>query len=108
MRSLPYDGATFGTATITEAGRQFLGGLLTQLSDRATDGAVYRRALRREARALQRRVTRSRMGARLQSQGAGRSATGRRALQALAGRRRRMSSIQRSPASIVAPLREIA
>lgn len=33
MRDLPFDGATFGRATITEAGRQFIGGLLTQLSD---------------------------------------------------------------------------
>jgi hypothetical protein len=33
MQSLPYDGATFGRATITEAGRQFIGGLLSQLSD---------------------------------------------------------------------------
>lgn len=33
MRSLPFEGATFGQATITEAGRQFIGKLLTQLSD---------------------------------------------------------------------------
>jgi hypothetical protein len=33
MRDLPYAGATFGAATITEAGRQFVGGLLAQLSD---------------------------------------------------------------------------
>lgn len=33
MRGLPYEGATFGAATVTEAGRQFIGGLLAQLSD---------------------------------------------------------------------------
>jgi hypothetical protein len=33
MRHLPFEGATFGRATITEAGRSFLGGLLSQLSD---------------------------------------------------------------------------
>lgn len=33
MRELPYDGATFGEARITEAGRQFAGRLLSQLSD---------------------------------------------------------------------------
>jgi hypothetical protein len=33
MRHLPYEGATFGAATVTEPGRQFIGGLLAQLSD---------------------------------------------------------------------------
>jgi hypothetical protein len=33
MTTLPFEGATFGRATITESGRQFIGGLLTQLSD---------------------------------------------------------------------------
>jgi hypothetical protein len=33
MRDLPFGGATFGQATITEPGRQFIGGLLSQLSD---------------------------------------------------------------------------
>jgi hypothetical protein len=33
LEGLPYEGATFGRATITEAGRQFVGGLLAQLSD---------------------------------------------------------------------------
>jgi hypothetical protein len=33
LRTLPFDGATFGHAVISEAGRQFIGGLLTQLSD---------------------------------------------------------------------------
>jgi len=33
MRTLPFEGATFGHATISEAGRQFIGGLLSQLSD---------------------------------------------------------------------------
>ncbi|MBA3268953.1 MAG: hypothetical protein H0T71_00460 [Acidobacteria bacterium] len=33
MIDLPYDGATFGKAHVTEAGRQFIGRLLTQLSD---------------------------------------------------------------------------
>lgn len=32
MAGLPFDGATFGRATISEAGRQFAGGLLRQLS----------------------------------------------------------------------------
>jgi len=32
MKSLPYQGATFGEAHISEAGRQLLGGLLRQLS----------------------------------------------------------------------------
>jgi hypothetical protein len=34
MRELPYDGATFGEAGISERGRQFAIGLLRQLSDR--------------------------------------------------------------------------
>jgi hypothetical protein len=34
MRELPYDGATFGEARVSERGRQFAGGLLRQLSDR--------------------------------------------------------------------------
>jgi hypothetical protein len=34
MRELPYDGATFGEARISERGRQFAIGLLGQLSDR--------------------------------------------------------------------------
>jgi hypothetical protein len=34
MKTLPYAGATFGEAQITESGRRFLGGLLTQLSHR--------------------------------------------------------------------------
>jgi hypothetical protein len=34
MRELPYDGATFGEARVTERGRQFAGSLLRQLSDR--------------------------------------------------------------------------
>jgi hypothetical protein len=34
LRHLPYEGATFGHATISEAGRRHLGGLLTQLTDR--------------------------------------------------------------------------
>ena len=33
MKDLPFDGATFGRATVSEAGRQFLGRLLRQLSD---------------------------------------------------------------------------
>jgi hypothetical protein len=33
MRNLPFEGATFGQATITESGRQFIGGMLAQLSD---------------------------------------------------------------------------
>jgi hypothetical protein len=33
MRDLPFEGATFGRVTITEAGRRFIAGLLTQLSD---------------------------------------------------------------------------
>jgi hypothetical protein len=33
MRDLPFEGATFGQAKITEAGRQFAGSLLSQLSD---------------------------------------------------------------------------
>ncbi len=33
MRHLPYDGATFGTARISEGGRRFLAGLLEQLSE---------------------------------------------------------------------------
>ncbi len=34
LRHLPYDGATFGQARITEAGRRHLGDLLAQLTDR--------------------------------------------------------------------------
>lgn len=34
MRELPYDGATFSEARVSEGGRQFLGKLLSQLSDR--------------------------------------------------------------------------
>jgi hypothetical protein len=34
MRDFPYDGGTFGSARITEAGRQFLGTRLAQLTDR--------------------------------------------------------------------------
>jgi hypothetical protein len=37
MDALPYHGATFKPVKITEAGRQHLGGLLTQLSDRQLD-----------------------------------------------------------------------
>lgn len=33
MRDLPFEGATFGQATVTEAGRRFIGNLLSQLSD---------------------------------------------------------------------------
>jgi hypothetical protein len=33
MRDLPFDGATFGQATVTDEGRRFIGGLLAQLSD---------------------------------------------------------------------------
>jgi hypothetical protein len=33
MRDLPFEGATFGQATVTEAGRQFIVGLLRGLSD---------------------------------------------------------------------------
>lgn len=33
MRHLPYDGATYGEARITEAGRRFLGNLMKQLSE---------------------------------------------------------------------------
>ncbi len=33
LRHLPYDGATFGQARITEAGRRHLGNLLAQLTD---------------------------------------------------------------------------
>ena len=33
MKQLPFDGATFGTATITERGRRFAADLLSQLSD---------------------------------------------------------------------------
>ena len=33
MRQLPFEGATFGQATVTEAGRRFALGLLSQLSD---------------------------------------------------------------------------
>lgn len=33
MRTLPFDGATFGQAAITEPGRRFAAGLLAQLSD---------------------------------------------------------------------------
>ena len=44
MRDLPFDGATFGQATITESGRQFIGDLLTQLSDaQLTDLFTYAR-----------------------------------------------------------------
>jgi hypothetical protein len=34
MREMPYDGATFGRVSISESGRQFLGHLLSQLSDK--------------------------------------------------------------------------
>ena len=34
MRDLPYNGATFNDSRVTEAGRQFFGKLLSQLSDR--------------------------------------------------------------------------
>ncbi len=37
MDALPYHGATFKPVKITEAGRQHLGGLLSQLSDRQID-----------------------------------------------------------------------
>ena len=37
METLPYHGATFKPVRISEAGRQHLGGLLTQLSDRQID-----------------------------------------------------------------------
>ena len=33
MKNLPFEGATFGHAAISEAGRQFIGGLLAQLSE---------------------------------------------------------------------------
>jgi hypothetical protein len=33
MRSLPFEGATFGQATITETGRQFIGGMLAEFSN---------------------------------------------------------------------------
>ena len=34
MRQLPFNGATFGQARVTESGRQFIANLLSQLSDR--------------------------------------------------------------------------
>jgi hypothetical protein len=33
MRTMPFEGATFGQATITDAGRRFTAGLLSQLTD---------------------------------------------------------------------------
>lgn len=38
MRTLPFDGATFGIATVTEEGRRFAGRLLSQLSEEQLTG----------------------------------------------------------------------
>jgi hypothetical protein len=54
MKSLPYHGATFGEAYISEAGRQFLGDLLRQLSHaqivRLFDAARFPAFVRQSAR----------------------------------------------------------
>jgi hypothetical protein len=56
MSTLPFEGATFGRATITESGRQFIGGLLTQLSDQQLT-ALFTKARFGEPRGMMMTVT---------------------------------------------------
>lgn len=50
MRTLPFDGATFGQAQVSEAGRRFIADLLGQLSDQQlTDLFTHARVAARRA-----------------------------------------------------------
>ena len=69
MRGLPYDGATFSDVRIGEPGRQLFAQPAAAGVRGAGGGSVRGRALRSEARPVQRRPPGGRLGARLQDAG---------------------------------------
>ncbi len=71
MRALPFDGATFGEARISEEGRRFLVGMLTQAHRSSGHRSLHHVAIRRRARVVAPERGDRRLGGDLQGTRAG-------------------------------------